>query len=158
MVIFKIRIFKLSDINQGIYKHAIENKLEFEKNYPEKRKKILILCIQDYTLCSKKNLHAKFFLKSVCLSKKFDLQLKKNWGNFNFTFKNFCCRHQKNASHTLFIYGNCMITVFSQKNKHRFFITRLFYLVQIAAETSLNLFFSLIFLKLYDKHFRSMEL
>ena len=29
MIIFKIWIFNLSDINQGIHEHAIENKLEF---------------------------------------------------------------------------------------------------------------------------------
>ena len=29
MIIFKIRIFKLSDIGQGIYKHVIKNKSEF---------------------------------------------------------------------------------------------------------------------------------
>ena len=26
--------------------------------------------------------------------------------------KNFCRRHQKNASHTISIYGNCMTSVF----------------------------------------------
>ena len=97
------------------------------------------------------------------------------WGNFNITWKNFCCRHQKNASHTIYRYGNCMITIFFQeKETYIFFITRLFYLVQIAAETSSKFFFNnflklyqnciiSIFpytrcMKLYDKRFRCMEL
>ena len=29
MIIFEIRIFKLSDIDQGIYKHAMQKKKEF---------------------------------------------------------------------------------------------------------------------------------
>ena len=37
---------------------------------------------------------------------------KKNWGNFNITLKNFCCRHQKNASHTIFIYGSVWLPFF----------------------------------------------
>ena len=38
-------------------------------------------------------------------------------GNFKNTLKNFCRRHQKNASHTISIYGNCMTSVFFQKTK-----------------------------------------
>ena len=67
---------------------------------------------------------------------KFDLRLKRIG-----QFQNFCCRHQKNASHTAFIYGNCMITTFFQRKRNIvFFIARLFYLVQIGAESSSNLF------------------
>ena len=116
----------------------------------------------------------KFFLESVCLSKTFDLRLKK-MGYFNFTLKNFLLSPpEKNASHTNFVYGNCMITVFCKKKTSFFSSPDCFYLVQIAAETSSNLF-SMIFLKLYenckisispymecmklyDKHFRSREL
>ena len=69
--------------------------------------------------------------------------------------QNFCYRHQKNASHTVFIYRNCMITIFFQKRKIVFFVTRLFYLVQIAAKTSSN-FFSMIFLKFHENRMISI--
>ena len=53
---------------------------------------------------------------------------KKIFGpDFQNYLKNFLCRHQKNASHTISIYGNCMISIFFKKGKLRFFITRLFY-------------------------------
>ena len=43
---------------------------------------------------------------------------KKTKKNFGGNFKNtFCRRHQKNASHTVSIYGNCMTSVFFQKTK-----------------------------------------
>ena len=32
--------------------------------------------------------------------------------NFKNTSKNFCRRHQKNASHTIFINRNCMVSIF----------------------------------------------
>ena len=68
-----------------------------------------------------------FFLENVCLSTKFNLRLKKNqkdfWGNFKFTWKNFLCRHQKNASHATSIYGKCDDNRFFPKRKHSFFIT-----------------------------------
>ena len=54
--------------------------------------------------------------------------------------KNFLCRHQKNASHTISIYGNCMISIFFKKRKPQFFITRLFYMNQTATEISLYQF------------------
>ena len=70
MIIFKIRIFKLSDIDQGIYKHVIQKKYEFlaclKKVLQRKRKKILFLCIQDYVM--QKNIETcmqNFFWKSV---------------------------------------------------------------------------------------------
>ena len=56
---------------------------------------------------------------------KFDLRLKKNkkiFGpNFQNYLKNFLCRHQKNTSHTISIYGNCMIGIFFKKRKPQFF-------------------------------------
>ena len=63
-----------------------------------------------------------FFSKNVCLNTKINLRLKKNnkkifGGNFKNTLKNFCRRHQKNASHTISIYGNCMTSVFFSENK-----------------------------------------
>ena len=90
-------------------------------------------------------LHAKiFFSKNVCLRTKIDLRLKKKKKNFGPNFqnylKNFLCRHQKNASHTISIYGNCMISIFFKKRKPQFFITRLFYKNQTATEMSLYLF------------------
>ena len=83
----------------------------------------------------KEKLHEKiFFMKNICLSTKFDLWLKqketKTIGAISILLGNIFFRHQKSASQTIF-----------QKKKHRFFfVTRLFYLIQIAAETSSNLF------------------
>ena len=86
-----------------------------------------------------------FFGKSLFECKiRFAVETK-NWDNFNFTGKNFCCRHQKNARHTIFMHGNCMVTVFFQKLETWFFFHhQIVLLVQIAAETCSNLF-SLIF-------------
>ena len=72
----------------------------------------------------------KFFGK--CLSTKFDLRLKKKQKKIGVISILLGKIIKKNASHTVFTYGNFMITFF--------FITRLFYLVQLAAETSSNLF------------------
>ena len=86
----------------------------------------------------------KFFSKTVCLRTKFDLRLKKNrkfFGpNFQNYLKNFLCRHQKNVSHTISIYGNCMISIFFKKREPQFFITRLFYKNQTATEIKLYQF------------------
>ena len=74
-------------------------------------------------------LHAKnFFSKNVCLRTKFDLRLKKKTKKFlGQTFKITCVAIKKNTSHTISIYGNCMISIFFQKTKTSVFITRLFY-------------------------------
>ena len=37
---------------------------------------------------------------------------KKFWAKFSKLLKKFLCRHQKNASHTISIYRNCMISIF----------------------------------------------
>ena len=56
-----------------------------------------------------------FFGKSFS-AYKIDLQLKKKFsGQYHFYLEKFCCRHQKDAGITIFIYGNCMITIFFQK-------------------------------------------
>ena len=39
-------------------------------------------------------------------------------GNFKNTLKIFFRRHQKNASHTISIYGNCMTSVFFSESKN----------------------------------------
>ena len=41
-----------------------------------------------------------------------------NFKNTKFQ-KKICRRHQKNASHTISIYGNCMTSVFFSENKNR---------------------------------------
>ena len=68
----------------------------------------------------------KFFLKNVSLRTKFDLRLKKKtknfWAKFSKLLEKFLFRHQKNASHTISIYGNCMISIFFKKRKPRFFL------------------------------------
>ena len=59
----------------------------------------------------------KLFLEIVCLSSKFDLRLKKKvWGNFSITRKKLVLAIKK-ASHTIFIYGNCMRAIFFQKKE-----------------------------------------
>ena len=97
------------------------------------------LCTQNFKFCMQ-----KFFSKNVCLRTKFDLRLKKKhkifWAKFTKLLKNFLCRHQKNASHTISIYGICMISIFFKKRKPHFFITRLFYKNQTATEISLYQF------------------
>ena len=58
------------------------------------------------------------YTQNVCLNTKINLRLKKKHKNFVDNFKNtcrrrnFCRRHQKNASHTISIYGNCMTSFF----------------------------------------------
>ena len=44
---------------------------------------------------------------------------KKTQKIFRGNFKNFCRRHQKNASHTVSIYENCMTSAFFQKTKKK---------------------------------------
>ena len=64
----------------------------------------------------------KKFLENVCLSTKFNLRLKKNGVNSILLQKN-ANRHQKNANHTFFIYGNCMITIFFSRNRNFVFFS-----------------------------------
>ena len=61
----------------------------------------------------KLNFACKIFFSKKCLfeyENHFAVEKKKFGGNFK--KKNFCCRHQKNASHTISIYENCMISIF----------------------------------------------
>ena len=66
-----------------------------------------------------------FFWKNVCLSSKFDLLVKKNnkffLMQFQIKLEKFLGRHQKNASDSVSIYGNCMMNIFYKKQKPRFF-------------------------------------
>ena len=49
---------------------------------------------------------------------------KKNFGlNFQNNLKNFLCRHQKKVSHTISIYGNCMISIFSKNENLSFLLS-----------------------------------
>ena len=66
-----------------------------------------------------------FFMGNACLRTKFDLRLKKKtkkilWA-ISKPLRKFLFRQQKNASHTISIYGNCMISIFFKKQKPRFF-------------------------------------
>ena len=137
MIILNFGIFKLSDIDQGVHQHPIQKKKEFsaflKKKLSEKKVKAnfiasrTTLCTQNIKFCMQ-----IFFSKNVCLRTTIDLRLKKKnekiFGpNFQNYLKNFLCRHQKNASHTISIYGNCMMSIFFKKRKPQFFITRLFY-------------------------------
>ena len=94
----------------------------FEKCYQEKRKKKSHISTSRTTSYTQKIKFCmqNFFSKKVCLSTKIILRLKRTqkkfWDNFKNTLKKICCRHQKNARHTISIYGNCMISIFLTKN------------------------------------------
>ena len=124
------------------------------------------------------NLHAKNkFSKNVCLRKKFDLmliKLQKFLGpNFQNYLKNYLCRHQKNASHTVSIYRNCMISIFFKKGKPRLFLWPDRFITINSYRNKFISFFNHFWklyencmtsifphtwcMKLYDKHFRCME-
>ena len=54
-----------------------------------------------------------FFFKKCLFEYAVEKKTQKIFGG---NFKNtFCRRHQKNASHTISIYGNCMTSVFFRK-------------------------------------------
>ena len=51
--------------------------------------------------------------------------VEKKQKNFGPNFQNYLpskTRHQKNATHTISIYGNCMTSIFIKKRKPRFFL------------------------------------
>ena len=77
----------------------------------------------------------KFFMENVCLKTE-----KKVLKHFQIDSKSFFLSPSKNASHSISIYRNCMISIFSQPKTSVFFITKLFYQNQTAEEISLNLF------------------
>ena len=78
----------------------------FEKSYEEKRKKNPILVYPGLGYTHKKlNFASNFFFKKCLFEYENQFALEKNT-------KNFCSRHQKKASHTISIYGNCMTSYF----------------------------------------------
>ena len=100
MIISKIGIFKLPDIDQGIQKQAIQKKEEFKafskKVMKRKGKKNPILVYPGLRYTHKKlNFACKiFFSKNVCLNTKINLRLEKKTqkifgGNFKFLGKIF---------------------------------------------------------------------
>ena len=69
----------------------------------------------------------KFFFKKCLFAYeiRFAIEKKTNnfWAKFSKLLSKFLCRHQKNASHTISIYGNCIISIFFfKKRKPRFFL------------------------------------
>ena len=97
----------------------------FQKCYQAKRRKIQHQCIQNYIMHTKSNiLHAKkIFFKKCLLAYKNQLAIQKinkiflwGGGNFEITWENFVSPSKKNASHTISIYGNCMISLLYNKN------------------------------------------
>ena len=60
-----------------------------------------------------------FFSKNVCLNTKINLRLEKKHKQFLGAISKILDgrRYQKNASHTISIYGNCMTSVFFRKHK-----------------------------------------
>ena len=125
MIIFKIWIFKLPDIDQSIQKRAIEKKRSLEhfwKMLSREKEKKSNIGISRTTLYAQKIkfcMQNYFFQKTFVWVRKPFCGWKKNtkkfyfWGQFQ---KKFCCRHQKNASHTISIYGNCMTSIFLTKS------------------------------------------
>ena len=105
------------------------------------------LCTQNIKFCMQKNFFRKKFVcvrNSICGWKK----LKIFWVNFQNYSKKFLCRHQKNASHTISIYGNSMIGIFLKKTK-----TSVFYHQTVLLESNSHRNNLEIVWKLYDKHF-----
>ena len=98
------------------------------------------LCTQNIKFC----MQNFFFEKCLFAYQNLFAVEKKNKKIFGLNFQNylkiFLCRHQKNASHTIFIYENCMKSIFFKKRKPPFFITRLFYYNQTHTEMSLYQF------------------
>ena len=102
--------------------HTIQKKEEswaFLKNFIKRNGKKINISISRTTLYTQK---IKFcmqnFFSKKCLFEyenhfAVEKKQKKIWGQFQ--KKKFCCRHQKNASHTISIYENCMISIFWQK-------------------------------------------
>ena len=97
-------------------------------------------CVSKNTLCRQKlkNGMQQTFLENDFSSTKFNLRLKQNKTKFATIL--IYLWQSKNASLTIFIYVNYKITIFFSKKKTFFLITRLFYLVQLAAKTSSNHF------------------
>ena len=62
----------------------------------------------------------KIFFGNVCLSAKINLRLK-NCGNFNVTWKNFGCRHQKKAGRTIFIFFHHQTVLFGSNSRRNYF-------------------------------------
>ena len=91
MIVFKIRICKLSDIDQGIYKHATQKKTGFfsvfEKIYRDKMKKQIKFSISRTTLCRQKRKIARknFFNEKYLFEYKirFVLETKRNKNNWS---------------------------------------------------------------------------
>ena len=120
----------------------------YEKKIKKQIGKKNNLSVSRTTLCTQKIKFWKKILENVYLSTKIDLQLKKKQKKLrqiqNF-LENFLCRHQnKTASHTISIYGNCMISIFFKKRKPRILITRFVLLESNNRKISLYLF-SIIF-------------
>ena len=51
------------------------------------------------------------FFEKRSLEIKIKFRVEKTQKNFGASFKSTCCR-QKKAKHTIFIYGNCRISIF----------------------------------------------
>ena len=82
IIILKFRIFKISDIDQGINTQNKRNRIfQGLKKFKWKENKSQFYRIQDYVMHTKiLNFACKnFFSKNVCLRTKFDLQLKITW-------------------------------------------------------------------------------
>ena len=133
VIILNFLIFKLSDIDQGIYKHPIQMKMGIFSVFEEKKlsqKKIKAnIIVTRTTLCTQKkiNFACKNFFFEQCLFAyeiRFAVEKKTKsfWARFSKLLKNFLCRHQKNASYIISIYGNRMISITFKKRKPRFFL------------------------------------
>ena len=150
MILFKIWLFKLSDIDQGIHKDDIQKKQKFcafwRKLLGEKENSLTLLCLG--LQC--------FFWKGLCDFKiQFAVEKIFFWCNYKITRKHFCVAI-KSVNHTISIYGSCMIRIFSKNSKPRFFSSPdCFIRIKQPQKLRFKFFqpFIEIVLKCYDKHF-----
>ena len=64
-----------------------------------------------------------FFAKLfVCVRNSICERKKSFWAKILKLLERCLCRHQKNASQTISVYGNCMISICFKKRKPRFFL------------------------------------
>ena len=173
-IVFKIRVFKLSDIDQGIYKHSIQKIWVFslfEKSYSERRKKNLTFVYPGLRYEDKKEKFASkfFFSENVCLSTKFDLLLKKKKKKLGaikiLLGKKFVVVIIKKVLVIQFTYMEIVWKAFFFKKNilNQFFVTSL---INCSPKAAKMVYFFLLFFenvwKLYDMHFHgdiwSMEL
>ena len=139
---------------RGIFSVFEEKKLSEKKikaNFIASR---TTLCTQNIKFCMQ-----KFFFEKRLFAYENRFAVEKKQKKFGPSFQNyliiFLCRHQKNASHTISIYGNCMMSIFSKNENLSFLSPDCFIRIKEPQKwvyTSFQPFLEIVW-KLYDKHF-----